>query len=234
MKKIFTLLAAAMCSMMSFAQDISFETRDGVTIENGSAVTVEGRFDFQLFSDIHVRNNSASKQLVYAQVKAVSGGEAMFCFGGNCAQIPVGNTSDAKSGLVEAGAAVSLEVEAMDLLSSVITRTVEITAWTEANPDAKITATVTFTNDPAVLAGVESAEVNVANVYAKDNVLNYSFAQVADRQLQIFDIAGQLQQNVRLTSEAGSLSLEGMTKGLYIYRVMENGRKAVSGKFFVK
>ena len=40
MRKIFTLLAAMVCSFASFAQDIQLETKDGQLIENGSTVTL--------------------------------------------------------------------------------------------------------------------------------------------------------------------------------------------------
>ena len=81
---------------------------------------------------------------------------------------------------------------------------------------------------------MENTEVVAPIVYAKDNVLYCQFADAANRQLQVYDVAGKLWKNVRLTSESASLPLEGRTKGLYIYRVMEAGKPVVSGKFLVK
>jgi hypothetical protein len=115
-------------------------------------------------------------------------------------------------------------------MDAVITRTVEVTIWTDKNSDQKVSAIVTFTNDPVL--GIESAEVASPVVYAKDNVLYCNAA--ANAQLQIYNVAGHLCKNIRLNSEAESLSLEGMTKGVYIYRVLGTGKPAVSGKFLVK
>ena len=118
-------------------------------------------------------------------------------------------------------------------MSITVTRTVEVTVWTDKNPDEKIVATVTYTNDPTLLA-VENVEISASTVYAKDGVLYCNFADAANRQLQLFNVAGHLCKEIRLISEAESLSLEGLTKGLYIYRVIEAGKNAESGKFLVK
>ena len=48
MKKIFTLLAAMVCSFASFAQDLQLETKDGQVIENGSTVTIHGEMEDML------------------------------------------------------------------------------------------------------------------------------------------------------------------------------------------
>ena len=117
-------------------------------------------------------------------------------------------------------------------MTDVFTCTIEITVWTDKKPEEKVSATVTFTNDPAL--SIENTEVVAPVIYAKDNVLYCNFADAANRQLQVFDVAGKLWKNVRLNSESETLPLEGRAKGLYIYRVMEAGKPAISGKFLVK
>lgn len=242
MRKIFTFLAAMMCSFASFAQDIQLETKDGQIIENGSTVTVKGEminmYDAygQFDSHLYVRNLTDKNQGVYAHVKAIEG-NGQICFGGGC--IPLMNAgAEATSGmgLVEAQSATSLLIDCLiydpNFMSITVTRTVEVTVWTDKKPDEKIVATVTYTNDPAL--SIENTEVVAPIVYAKDNVLYCQFADAANRQLQVYDVAGKLWKNVRLTSESASLPLEGRTKGLYIYRVMEAGKPVVSGKFLVK
>lgn len=243
MRKIFTLWTAMMCSIISFAQDIQLETKDGQIIENGSTVTVKGEminmYDAygQFDSHLYVRNLTDKNQGVYAHVKAIEG-NGQICFGGGC--IPLMNTgAEATSGmgLVEAQSATSLLIDCLiydpNFMSITVTRTVEVTVWTDKNPDEKIVATVTYTNDPTLLA-VENVEISASTVYAKDGVLYCNFADAANRQLQLFNVAGHLCKEIRLTSEAENLSLEGLTKGLYIYRVIEAGKNAESGKFLVK
>lgn len=245
MRKIFTLFAAMVCSMTMFAQSLQLETKSGRVIANGSTVTVEGEMvdmvvQGMLEANLFVRNLTEQDTMVTVRMKAVKE-TSQICFGGVCSTVVEGESLE-KSGNVTAGTATTLQIELMNgswndgyTPGSVYSCTIELTVWLTGNPDEKISATVTFTNDPEVLAaGVESAEVSTANVYAKGNVLYYSFANAADRQLQVFDVTGHLQKDIRLTSEAGSLSLEGMTKGLYIHRVAEAGKKVVSGKFLVK
>lgn len=243
MRKIFTLLAAMVCSFASFAQDIQLETKDGQVIENGSTVTIKGEmvnmYDAygQFDSHLYVRNLTNQKLGVYAHVKAVVG-DGQICFGGGC--IPLMSAgAEATSGLgpVEAQSASSLLIDCLvydpNFMSMTVTRTIEVTVWTKDKPDEKISATVTYTNDETIL-GIQNAEVVAPIIYAKDNVLYCNFADAANRQLQVFDVAGKLWKNVRLTSESETLPLEGRAKGLYIYRVMEAGKPVVSGKFLVK
>lgn len=240
MRKIFTLLAAMVCSISIFAQDIQLETKDGQVIKNGSTVTVKGEmldYDFwgQFDSHLHVRNLTDKKQGVYAHVKAIAG-DGQICFGGGCIPLMMaGAEATSGMGVVDPQSAASLQIDCLvygDYMNAIVTRTVEVSIWTDKKPDEKITATVTYTNDPAL--SIEGEEFATPTVYAKDGVLYCNFADAANRQLQLFNVAGHLCKEIRLTSEAESLSLEGLTKGLYIYRVIEAGKNAESGKFLVK
>lgn len=240
MRKIFTLLAATMCSIASFAQDIQLETKDGQVIENGSTVTIKGEMlDMMIYgqfeSNLCVRNLTDKNQGVYAEMKAVTG-DSQICWGGGCVIVSVGNSHTTGMGLVSANSSTSLLVESLVMtpgyMDAVVTRTIELTVWTDKKPEEKVSATITFTNDPTL--SIENTEVVAPVIYAKDNVLYCNFADAANRQLQVFDVAGKLWKNVRLNSESEILSLEGCAKGLYIYRVMEAGKPAISGKFLVK
>ena len=242
MRKIFTLLAAMACSFVSFAQDIQLETKDGQVIANGSTVTIQGEMvDMMIWgqfeSNLYVRNLTEKNQGVYAEMKVISG-VAETCWGGMCTPpLESGQSHTTGIGVVSANSSTSLLIEKKvfdsGYMDAVVTSTIEITVWTDKNPEKKITATVTFTNDPTLLA-VENVEISASTVYAKDGVLYCNFADAANRQLQLFNVAGHLCKEIRLTSEAESLSLEGLTKGLYIYRVIEAGKNAESGKFLVK
>lgn len=246
MRKIFTLLTAAMCSFASFAQDIQLETKDGQVIANGSKVTVKGEmvdmdgFYGQFDSHLYVRNISEGTQAVIAHVKAITG-DGQICWGGGCqALMGAGSEATTGAGLIGAQSSESLLIDRLcfepGYMSMTITRTVEVSIWTSAKPNEKITATVTYTNDEALLKAnnVEETAVTGNVLFAKDNVLYGRFNQPGVRQLQVFDVAGKLCKNVRLESESVSLSLEGMAKGLYIYRVMEGGNSTANGKFLVK
>ena len=238
MKKIFTLLAAMVCSFVTFAQDIQLETASGQVIANGSTVTVHGEMEDmmiwgQLNSNLCVRNLTDKKQGVFATMKVISG-NSQICWGGSCVPVMEGNSYTTGMGVVDANSSTSLLIETLvmdaDFMNAIVSCTIEITIWTDKNPDEKISATVTYTNDPTL--NIENTEVASPVVYAKDNVLYCNAA--ANSQLQVFNVAGHLCKSIRLTSESESLSLEGLTKGIYIYRVLEAGKSAVSGKFLVK
>lgn len=241
MRKIFTLLAAIVCSISTFAQDIQLETKDGQVIANGSTVTIKGEMvDMMLWgqfeSNLHVKNLTEKNQGVYVTMKVVSG-DAQICWGGSCVPVSEGGSHTTGIGPVSANSSANLLIEtlitAAGYMNATVTRTVEVTVWTNDKPEEKISATVTFTNDEKVL-GIANTEVVNPMIYAKDNVLYCTFADAANRQLQVFDVAGKLWKNIRLTSESETISLEGKSKGLYIYRVLEAGKPAVSGKFLVK
>lgn len=243
MKRIFTLLAAAWCSMAALAQSFQLETKDGTVIPNGASVTLKSEIEDmmiwgQMNAHVYARNLTENNMGLIAEMKAVSGGESQICWGGKCVTVAVGDTYTTGTGVASAGEANDLEIHALingDFKTAVATRTVELSVWNENNPAEKISATITFTNDEKVLAAnITGVQTNAYAVYAKDNVLYYNFSDAAARRLQLFDVAGQLQKELRLSSEAGSLPLEGMSKGIYLYRVVENGRKAVSGKLLVK
>lgn len=247
MRKIFTLLAVALCSINSFAQDIQLETKDGQVIENGSTVIIKGEmvdmapgFLGQFDAHLYVRNLTDSNQGVYAEMKAIKEFPQICGFASLCytttKENPVATTG---MGMVPANTSHDMQIhiqyaaiEYPNYMDMVVTSTIEITVWTDKKPDEKISATVTFTNDPTL--SIEDTEVKAHAVYAKDNVLYYNFANVANRQLQVFNVAGNLCQDIRLTSESGAIHLEGMAKGIYLYRVIEAGKKGVSGKLLVK
>ena len=251
MKKIFTLLAAMVCSFASFAQDIQLETKDGQVIENGSTVTIKGEMEDMMFfgyfkPNLYVRNLTEKNMLVEATMKVIRG-NSQICWAGSCVPVSEGSSYSTKPGIANANFSNDLTIETMvmdsDYMNATVTCTIEITLYTGTetykdgdkkgylkDPQKVVSAIVTYTNDPVL--NIENTDVNSPVIYAKDNVLYCNAA--ANAQLQIYNVAGHLCKNIRLNSEAESLSLEGMTKGVYIYRVLGTGKPAVSGKFLVK
>ena len=241
------------CSFASFAQDIQLETKDGQVIENGSTVIVRSEMiDMmvwgQLNAEVYARNLTEKNLPLAVTMKAVHG-KAQICWGGACVTVQEGNGYTTKAGIASANSLSDLRIETMvtdkGYMETMVSCTVEIIVYTGTklynegdsagmlkDPKEQAKATVTFTNDPAL--SIEEVKETSAKVYAKDNVLYCQFADAANRQLQVYNVAGNLCKDIRLTSESESLSLEGIAKGLYIYRVMEAGKKAESGKFLVK
>lgn len=141
--------------------DIQLETKDGQVIENGSIVTIKGEmlnmYDVygQFDSHLYVRNVTDKNQGVYAYVKAIEG-DGQICFGGQCVPwFDAGTEVTSGMGIVSAQSATSLLIYCVvfdvDFMSKVVTRTVEITVWTEKKPNEKYSATITYTNDKSLL-----------------------------------------------------------------------------------
>lgn len=254
MKKFFTLLAAILCGATSFAQSLQLETKDGMIIENGSTVTiksemidVEGYWG-QMDPHIYLKNLTDSDQGVFAIMKVVEAKKVypQICGIGGClptsADKPVATI---ETEILEASSAIDLQIHLQyypmyypDYVNILDTCTIELTVGVgkSDNPSEVITATITFTNDPEVLkaASISNTSVTANKVRAEGNVLYCNFVDANARQLQVFDVAGQMKKNVRLNSESTSYSLEGMAKGIYLYRVVEGGKNVLSGKFLVK
>lgn len=234
MKRLFTYLTAAVFSVASFAQDIAFQLGDGTLIENGATVTTGVHLDdtgLLYKTDVALKNLTETDQGVFLTMKAVTGTSMICCYGG-CVTAEAGKTVE-KQGILYAGVIEDLQIEANAfMVMGYVTNTVELTAWTSTNPDAKITATVTFSNDPEVLS-VESETVRKNTVVVKDNVLQYNFVSAGKRLIQLYDVAGQLAKSYAVTGESGIISLEGMSKGLYLYSVSGDGLTNC-GKVLVK
>lgn len=233
MKRIFTFLTAALFGLANFAQDIAFQLGDGTLIENGATVVTKGHPDatgLQLGAGVYLKNLTDTDLGVFLTMKSVTGTNSICCYGG-CVTINAGSSAE-KQGLLSAGGVEDLLIDANTfMVMGYITNTVELTAWTAAKPDEKITATVTYTNDPVL--GVEHETVKKNAVFVKDNVLQYSFVNAENRQIKLFDVAGKLAKSYVVADESGSISLEGMTKGLYLYSVSVGGH-TICGKVLVK
>lgn len=81
------------------------------------------------------------------------------------------------------------------------------------------------------LSGVESVE-NSASVKTMNNELIYNFSTDASRQLNLYNVTGEKLRNQHLNT-AGSVSLRELPKGVYIYEVLENGKRIVARKCIV-
>lgn len=243
MKRFFTFMAAVLISAASMAQ-LSLYCNgqtygDGATITCGKVTGDGSTFDpYMLVSDVWVVNNYTDAPFITTSAIIENlDGESFTCCYGQCAD---GITHKRESvmvpmGGVEAAADLGLHFE-LSSATEIKTARVKVTIWNEDEEalDDRMTFTVIVTNDPAVLSGVNVAESAAKEVYVKDNVLYYNFAEQANRQIQLFDLTGKHHKTLLLTDAVGSMSLEGMAKGLHLYRVVESGKKAVSGKILIK
>ena len=66
------------------------------------------------------------------------------------------------------------------------------------------------------------------------NFFQYEFSTVAERQLQILNLTGKKISDIKLNQISATIMLPTLHKGIYIYRIIENGKKIKSNKFIIK
>ena len=91
------------------------------------------------------------------------------------------------------------------------------------------TITVNFNNDPT---SINSLDANT-NVYFSGNEFSYHFNDVANRQLNIYNVTGSLVKSVSLETE-GTVAINNLNKGVYIYEVKENGKRIAAHKCVIR
>ena len=167
--------------------DIQLETKDGQVIKNGSKVSVNAEMvDMMIWgqveSNIYVRNLTGKSQGVYASVKTISG-DAQICWGGSCVPLSEGASHTTGLGLVSANSSANLLIESLvmesNYMSVPVTRTVEVTVWTDSKPEEKYTAIVTYYYTPSYfdtntrpVATRSNASILRSNLHVADAEVN--------------------------------------------------------------
>lgn len=231
MKKIFTLLVLFATALTASAQ-LSF-TMDGNTIENGATITtskLDPTFEEMGFvrfkPDVFVSLEKAGN--VTVEVKALDGRSVSLCFGGNC--IP--GTDLTKSTDLAAGASVDIQLEGGGMITGTQTYKCEVTAYYTSDRSSTISFTMIMTNDPTVLA-VGSIEAENDGVMFDGRTMSYTFAAAAPRTVSLYTVSGKQVAQWNVDAAAGTLSLDNLKNGTYVYAVKGAGTN-ISGKVVLK
>ena len=96
-----------------------------------------------------------------------------------------------------------------------------------------LTFTEVFVYDGKDHTGISTAE-NVRRMTFDGQAVHYSFGSAAPRTLRVYGIDGQLVRSVALPSQRGSLDLNGLQRGIYVYSLVENGETVKSQKVVVR
>ena len=96
--------------------------------------------------------------------------------------------------------------------------------------DVTKTITVEIDYDPTVSIDDVNAE---KSVFVAGNQVVYSFDAPAARQLNVYSVTGALVKQEVLES-AGTVSLNALGKGIYLYEVVENGERVAARKCVVR
>lgn len=232
MKKIFTLLVLFATALTASAQ-LSF-TMDGNTIENGATITsskLDPSFEamgFVMFKpDVFVSSEKAGN--VTVEVKALDGRSVSLCFGGNC----INGKNLSKSKDMAAGESVDIQLDGGGMfISGTQTYKCEVTAYYTSDRSSTISFTIIMTNDPTVLA-VGSIEAENDGVMFDGRTMSYTFAAAAPRTVSLYTVSGKQVAQWNVDAAAGTLSLDNLKNGTYVYAVKGAGTN-ISGKVVLK
>ena len=228
MKKIFTLLVLFATALTASAQ-LSF-TMDGNTIENGATITSSKlnpsitEFGFVGFKpDVFVNSEKAGN--VTVEVKALDGRSVSLCFGGNC----INGNNLSKSKDMTAGESVDIQLEGGGMfITGTQTYKCEVTAYYTSDRSSTISFTLIMTNDPTVLA-VGSIEAENDGVMFGGRTMSYTFAAATPRTVSLYTVSGKQVAQWNVDAAAGTLSLDNLQNGTYVYAVQGAGTN-ISGK----
>lgn len=232
MKKIFTLLVLFATALTASAQ-LSF-TMDGNTIENGATITSSkvdpsfAEFGSVMFKpDVFVSSEKAGN--VTVEVKALDGRSVSLCFGGNC----ISGKNLSKSKDLTAGESVDIKLEGGGMMvKGTQTYKCEVTAYYTSDRSSTISFTLIMTNDPTVLA-VGSIEAENDGVMFDGRTMSYTFAAAAPRTVSLYTVSGKQVAQWNVDAAAGTLSLDNLKNGTYVYAVKGAGTN-ISGKVVLK
>lgn len=238
----FTLFAALLllCSV-SFAQSFDF-VLNGNVIADGTILNIkeakpmfyngEPTGQLQLESEVLVKNMGDIEGEASLTVTYKGGDNISYCgFGlGTCMLLNSVNPEARRTATIAANRELDPEVHAGNSFSEdepvVIVSSCEFKLVYGATTK---TITLNFNNDPT---SINSLEAN-ANVYFSGNEFSYHFNDVANRQLNIYNVTGSLVKSVSLETE-GTVAINNLNKGVYIYEVKENGKRIAAHKCVIR
>lgn len=251
MKKLYTLLAAALLAGTATAQKFSV-TWNGAEVKNGETVTLEAEED-DVFGDgtfvfVEAKSNPVGKEgLLFnnlsgsglqATIEAnvteadLTGYALALCGGGQCQNAQNGTVTkqlDTEKGLLPGidkdhiPFQYDVQFPEQGVYGTVKTK-VDISAGGE---------TLSFFVNFVYSEGA-SVTAATANSYFRliDGGVNYSFATSAPRKLSVYSVDGKLLQNAQL-SQRGTIHFNALPAGVYVLEVKEKGRKAFSKKVYI-
>ena len=238
MKKIFTLSIISILALCANAQKLSWEC-DGKAVANGSSVVstavenavIPGYREFHnLKPELLLLSDTEGQVVITAEY--VSGPMISVC-PNVCANLDGDNTKYTFDPLeVSANGKADMTIHAeLSSATEIATAVVKVSAMYVNQPETTISVTLKMTNDPSeagVSAVKASHSINVAN-----GTLNYAFANAAQRTINLYAMSGQMVKSISTAKASGAVELAGLRTGIYLYRVVENG-KTLCGKLIVR
>lgn len=230
----FTLLAALLFSCgFTFAQNLVF-MHEGKVIPNGEEFTTSN-YDagkFAINPEIVVTNQD--NENVTASLKVILMGDPIggfigYCGFGTelCAPVNVG-APVSRTTTIGAGQSVNPDVELQGPAEDVNAKVI-----LELSVGDKLISTITIN----FVRGIYATSINSVNANSNltliGNELSYRFDNVANRQLNIYNVTGSKVKSEMLETE-GTVVIDKLNKGIYIYEVVENGKRIAAHKCVIR
>lgn len=239
MKKIFTLSIISILALCANAEKLSWEC-DGKAVADGSSVvSTAGEVDvkipgvienFVLKPELFLLSDTDGEVVITAEY--VSGPTISVC-PESCVSLngsKITHTFNPIKVSTNGKADMAIHVE-LSSTTEIATAVVKVSAMYVDQPETTISVTLKMTNDPSeagVSAVKASHSINVAN-----GTLNYAFANAAQRSINLYAMSGQMVKSISTAKASGAVELAGLRTGIYLYRIVENG-KTLCGKLIVR
>lgn len=249
MKKLTTLFAFMLSAVFVSAQDAVFTNND-VILEDGTTVNIEAYvddeyedakavtngsdfFDNKLPNQIKLKNQSSSElpirvtTTVLSKENIKSLGWCMM-IGGDGQCMPITQEVTTKDGTMRVGENSSLELDAFYIYGTpgyvnfkvVVTSSIQTLRTLYVNLNYMKGSGVHSTQNDAVLS-------------MNGNNIIYKLAEAGQHTIDVYNVTGSLVKSVEVGQE-GTLSLEGLSKGIYIYTAKTNGKQVAVQKCIIK
>ena len=246
MKKLLLSVTFATCAALAVnAQTLTFLDSEGKTIENGATYTFEGwkttpdgiqqgqNVGYAMVKvDPELSIKSFDDDLITVSATSKTGALFQLCAGGNCVYSTVDNPTITKEHIdISENQVIPLQLEAiiqfMDAVVEVPYYEILVEAWSEIDPENKITMTLKMGDIDK--SGVESSVKGNDMVKVVNNVLSYDVT--GSKNLSVYSLVGKAVIN-RTVAGNGSINLGYLPKGVYVYKLA--GAKGNAGKFVIE
>jgi hypothetical protein len=234
MKKIFTLLLFIFTTFAANAQ-VEF-IHNGKVVEEGA--TIEFKAEVLDFgggftmvtcepNEPFVKNTGSSTASVTVKVeKTDPDNDQLTWCGITSSCMPIKGASESRRCTLGAG-----EQSALALHGT-------FTDGVYATYTAKVTASVSGSERTIYIKFVYDDEANIESTVAdmvkvNGNTIHYNFASNGNRTLNVYGVSGRLMKSVKI-GQNGTLSLQGLQRGAYIYEVKLNGQRQQAHKFILR
>lgn len=249
MKKLTTLFAFMLSAMFVSAQDVVFTNND-VVLEDETTVNIDAFvddeyqevkamtdgldfFNNKLPNQIKLKNQSSSKLPIRATATILSReneASAGWCIGigeiGQC--VPFLEDYITKEGSLNSGEEAPLELDAYFNYGTPGYVNFKVVVMSGIQTLRTLYVNLNYMKG----SGVHSTQ-NDAELSMNGNNIIYKLAEAGQHTIDVYNVTGSLVKSVEVGQE-GTLSLEGLSKGIYIYTAKTNGKQVAVQKCIIK